>query len=60
MSKHTDELLDAVQEIAELIWMEASLSAQDRCLQNIIDMGICKPDPEMLEGMKEVGACCRN
>ena len=55
MSKHTDELLDAVQEIAELIWMEASLSAQDRWLQNIIDMGIWKPDPEMVEGMKVEG-----
>ena len=60
MSKHTDELLDAVQEIAELIWMEASLSAQDRWLQDIMDRGIWKPDPEMVEGMKEVGACCRN
>ena len=61
MSKHTDELLEAVQEIAELIWMEASLSAQDRWLQRIMDMGIWKPDPEMVEGAKkEVGACCRN
>ena len=53
MSKHTDELLEAVQEIAELIWMEASLSAQDRWLQDIMDRGIWKPDPEMVEGMKE-------
>ena len=61
MSKHTDELLDAVQEIAELIWMEAALSAQDSWLQRIMNKGIWKPDPEMVEGMKvEVGACCRN
>ena len=61
MSKHTDILLEAVEEIAELIWMEASLSAQDRWLQDIMDRGIWKPDPEMVEGMKvEVGACCRN
>ena len=61
MSKHTDELLEAVQEIAELIWMEASLSAQDRWLKDIMNKGIWKPDPEMIEGMKvEVGACCRN
>ena len=53
MSKHTDILLEAVEEIAELIWMEASLSAQDRWLQNIMDMGIWKPDPEMIEGMKK-------
>ena len=53
MSKHTDELLEAVQEIAELIWMEASLSAQDRWLQHIMDIGIWKPDPEMIEGMKK-------
>ena len=61
MSKHTDELLEAVQEIAELIWMEAPLSAQDRWLHHIMEKGIWKPDPEMIEGMKvEVGACCRN
>ena len=61
MSKHTDELLDAVQEIAELIWMQAALSAQDRWLHDIMDRGIWKPDPEMVEGVKvEVGACCRN
>ena len=53
MSKHTDELLDAVQEIAELIWMEASLSSQDRWLKYIMDKGIWKPDPEMLAGMKK-------
>ena len=53
MSKHTDELLDAVQEIAELIWMQAALSAQDRWLQRIMDIGIWKPDPEMLAGMKK-------
>ena len=53
MSKHTDELLEAVQEIAELIWMEASLSAQDRWLQRIMDIGIWKPDPEMIDGMKK-------
>ena len=61
MSKHTDELLEAVQEIAELIWMEAPLSTQDRWLHHIMERGIWKPDPEMIEGMKvEVGACCRN
>jgi hypothetical protein len=53
MSKHTDELLEAVQEIAELIWMEASLSAQDRWLHHIMERGIWKPDPEMIEGMKK-------
>ena len=61
MSKYTDELLWAVQEIAELIWMQAPLSAQDRWLHHIMERGIWKPDPEMVEGMKvEVGACCRN
>jgi|TARA_B100001964_G_C14102259_1_gene539896 hypothetical protein len=53
MSKHTDELLEAVQEIAELIWLEASLSAQDRWLQHIMDRGIWKPDPEMVASMKK-------
>ena len=58
MSKHTDELLEAVQEIAELIWMEAPLSAQDRWLHHIMNKGIWKPDPLIVESMSK--ACCRN
>ena len=61
MSKHTDELLEAVQEIAELIFMEMPLRYQDAWLEDIMNKGIWKPDPEMVEGAKlEAGACCRN
>ncbi len=61
MSKHTDILLKAVQEIAEIIWMEMPLRYQDIWLERVMEKGIWKPDPEMVEGAKvEVGACCRN
>ena len=61
MSKHTDILLEAVQEIAEIIWMEMPLRYQDIWLERVMEKGIWKPDPEMVEGAKlEAGACCRN
>ena len=61
MSKHTDILLEAVQEIAEIIYMEMPLRYQDIWLERVMEKGIWKPDPEMVEGAKvEVGACCRN
>lgn len=44
MSKHTDELLEAVQEIAAIIYYQSSLKDQDRWLENIIDKGIWRPD----------------
>ena len=52
MSKHTDILLEAVQEIAEIIWMEMPLRYQDAWLKNVMDKGIWRPDPEIEEGMK--------
>ena len=58
MSKHTDILLDAVQSIAEIIWSEMPLRYQDAWLEDIMNKGIWKPDPELVEGMKE--ECCRN
>ncbi len=51
MSKQTDELLDAVQGIAEIIYMELPLRYQDKWLEDIMNKGIWRP---------EVGACCRN
>jgi hypothetical protein len=48
MSKHTDELLEAVQEIAEIIYMEMPLRYQDEWLSDIIVRGIWTPD----DGMK--------
>jgi len=53
MNKYTDELLDAVQEIAEVIWMEMPLRYQDQWLENIMAKGMWRPDPEMEEGAKK-------
>ena len=47
MSKHTDELLEAVQEIAEIIYMEMPLRYQDEWLSDIIVRGIWTPDDEI-------------
>ena len=52
MSKHTDELLDAVHTIAEIIYMEMPLRYQDEWLKNIMDIGIWRPDPEIVEEAK--------
>jgi hypothetical protein len=61
MSKHTDILLEAVQEIAEIIYMEMPLRYQDIWLERVMEKGIWKPDPEKYyEAGVEVGACCRN
>ncbi len=44
MSKHTDILLDAVQEIAAIIYYQHSLRDQDRWLNDIMAKGIWLPD----------------
>lgn len=44
MSKHTDILLDAVQEIAAIIYYQDSLKAQDRWLNDIMAKRIWLPD----------------
>ena len=40
MSKWTDRLLIAVQEIAEIIYYQMPIRHQDRWLQRIIDEGL--------------------
>ena len=47
MNKYNDELLDAVNEIAEIIYMEMPLEYQDSWLKAIIEKGIWKPTWEM-------------
>ena len=47
MSKHTDELLDAVHSIAEIIYMELPLRYQDAWLEDIKAKGIWKPEVEI-------------
>jgi hypothetical protein len=46
MSKHTDELLDAVENIAGIIYYQLPLKAQDKWLKDIIAKGIWKPEDE--------------
>jgi hypothetical protein len=47
MNQQTDELLEAVNEIAEIIYMECPLSYQDAWLKGIMDRGMWKPDKDM-------------
>ena len=44
MSKHTDTLLDAVQQIAAIIYYQMSLREQDIWLKDIMEKGIWMPD----------------
>ena len=53
MKKNTEELLNAVEDIAEIIWMEMPLRYQDQWLENIMANGMWRPDPEMVEGAKK-------
>ena len=46
MSKHTDTLLDAVQEIAAIIYYQSSLKDQDKWLNDIMDKGIWLPEED--------------
>tara|TARA_X000001036_G_C19979273_1_gene521513 strand:- start:194 stop:337 length:144 start_codon:yes stop_codon:yes gene_type:complete len=43
MSNHTDILLEAVQEIAEIIYMELDIEYQDVWLRRVMDKGIWRP-----------------
>jgi len=46
MNKYTDELLEAVQGIAEIIHYQMPLRYQDAWLNSIIEKGIWKPETE--------------
>jgi hypothetical protein len=43
MNKYTDELLDALDVIATLIYYQADISEQDKWLQSVMDRNIWKP-----------------
>tara|TARA_R100000700_G_C3165981_1_gene141123 strand:- start:697 stop:846 length:150 start_codon:yes stop_codon:yes gene_type:complete len=49
MSRHTDELLDAVQSIAEIIYMQLPLRYQDAWLKDIREKGIWEPEVKDIE-----------
>jgi|TARA_R110000765_G_scaffold332845_1_gene423469 hypothetical protein len=44
MNQQTDELLEAVNEIAEIIYMECPIEYQDAWLKAIIEKGIWRPE----------------
>jgi|TARA_R110000824_G_scaffold42657_3_gene125388 hypothetical protein len=44
MNEYTDELLEAVNEIAEIIYMELDIEYQDVWLKSIIERGIWRPN----------------
>lgn len=46
MSKHTDELLEAVQEISAIIYYQSNLKEQDRWLADIMEKGIWLPEDD--------------
>ena len=46
MSKHTDTLLDAVQQIAAIIYYQMSLREQDIWLKDIMEKGIWLPEDD--------------
>ena len=52
MSKHTDTLLDAVQEIASIIYYQSNLKDQDRWLNDIMAKGIWLPDDKDIDWPK--------
>ena len=43
MNKYTDELLEAVDTIATLIYYQADISEQDKWLQDLMEKNIWKP-----------------
>ena len=44
MNMYNDELLEAVQEIAEIIYMELDVEYQDVWLKRVMDKGIWRPE----------------
>ena len=50
MNQQTDELLQAVNEIATIIYMECPLEYQDAWLKGIMDRGMWKPELDIMEG----------
>ena len=46
MSKHTDILLDAVENIAGIIYYQLPLKAQDKWLADIMEKGIWLPEDD--------------
>ena len=53
MNKQTDELLEAVNEIATIIYMECPLEYQDAWLKAIMDRGMWKPDADIAGSMED-------
>ena len=52
-NKEVMELRDAIAEIAEIIHMEMPLRYQDKWLEMMVERGLWKPDPDLVEGQKK-------
>ena len=52
-NKEIEALKYTISTIAEIIWMEMPLRYQDEWLEKIMERGLWKPDPELVEGQKK-------
>ena len=52
-NEEIEALRFAIGTIAEIIWMEMPLRYQDEWLEKIMERGLWKPDPELVEGQKD-------
>ena len=53
MQTEIEALRFTIGTIAEIIWMEMPLRYQDQWLEKIMERGLWKPDPELVEGQKD-------
>ena len=53
MLKRRRDAEEMIATIAEIIWAEMPLRYQDAWLEDIMNKGIWRPDPDLVEGMKE-------
>ena len=53
MLKRIREAENIIGTIAEIIWAEMPLRYQDAWLEDIMNKGIWRPDPDLVEGMKK-------
>ena len=53
MLKRIRDAEEMIATIAEIIWAEMPLRYQDAWLEDIMNKGIWRPDPDLVECMKE-------
>ena len=52
-NEEIEALKYTISTIAEIRWMEMPLRYQDEWLEKIMERGLWKPDPELVEGQKD-------